>query len=132
MDKPKHPGGRPPKYSTLEQLTEIADKYFQDTPKNEWTVTGLALALDMSREQLMDYQDKDKFAYTIKKYKMMVQQAYEEDLRKKGRSGDIFALKNFGWTDQRQVDLTSKGQSLTGLLMEIDGVSTGIREDGEE
>lgn len=100
--------GRPLKFQTLEELTTIADKYFLETPENEWTITGLALALDTTRELLIDYQEKDEFSDTIKKYKLKVHNAYEKDLRKKGRSGDIFALKNFGWKDKNETELSGK------------------------
>jgi hypothetical protein len=42
--------------------------------------------------------------------KMKIEHAYEKSLRKNGRSGDIFALKNFGWTDRMDVaaDVTAK------------------------
>ena len=58
---------------------------------------------------MSDYGKRDKFSDAIKKYKLMVQNAYERDLRRKGRSGDIFALKNFGWTDR--TELTGKDGS---------------------
>lgn len=114
--KPKHPGGRPLKFQSLKELTDIADKYFAETPEAEWTTTGLALALDTTRELLMDYQNKDEFSDTIKKYKLKVHMAYEKDLRKMGRSGDIFALKNFGWRDQIHTDITTKGKPVSSLL----------------
>lgn len=104
------PGGRPLKFNTLEALQEQIDTYFTSTPREEWTVTGLALALDTSRETLMNYEKKEEYFDAIKKAKEMVHNAYELDLRKKGRSGDIFALKNFGWTDKTEQDITSGGE----------------------
>lgn len=92
------------------------DKYFKETPEEEWTVTGLALALDTTRDGLIRYSSKLKknktlsakklkeFSNTIKKAKEKVHNAYEKDLRKRGRSGDIFALKNFGWSDKKEVE----------------------------
>ncbi len=47
----------------------------------------------------------------IKKAKLKVHNAYERDLRNRGRSGDIFALKNFGWKDQQDHDHTTGGQA---------------------
>lgn len=97
-------GGRPLKFETLDDLTNKADLYFQQTPEEEWTITGLALALDTSRETLMNYEERPEYFDAIKKYKEMIHNAYEKDLRKKGRSGDIFALKNFGWTDKKETE----------------------------
>lgn len=118
-----HPGGRPLKFQTVDEIKKIADKYFAETPKDLWTITGLALALDTTRDVLIDYQEKDEFSYTIKKYKQMVHNAYEEDLRKKGRSGDIFALKNFGWRDRQETTLTdTEGNSIQPVYVQfLDG-----------
>jgi hypothetical protein len=112
----KHAGGRPLKFATVETLCKIADKFFEETPEEEWTITGLALALDTSREVLMDYQERDQFADAVKRYKLKIHYAYEKDLRRKGRSGDIFALKNFGWTDQQNIDHTTKGKEIRPIL----------------
>lgn len=60
----------------------------------------------------MNYEEKEEYFDTIKKAKEMVHNAYELDLREKGRSGDIFALKNFGWSDKQEVDHTTKGESI--------------------
>ena len=98
--------GRPMKWETPKQLQEQIDKYFEDCKLNNepLTITGLALALDTSRETLMDYQNKDDFSYTIKKAKLRIENAYEKRLIQNGRSGDIFALKNFGWTDKQEIE----------------------------
>lgn len=101
--------GRPLKFESLEEMSVIADQYFTGTPRNEWTITGLALALDTSRETLMEYEDRQEFVDAIRKWKEMVHNAYEIDLRKSGRSGDIFALKNFGWKDKTEQDQNING-----------------------
>jgi len=111
------PGGRPLKFETLKELTDIADEYFKVTPWEEWTITGLALELDTTRDVLIDYQEKDEFSYAVKKYKMMVHNAYERDLRRKGRSGDIFALKNFGWRDTQHLDHATLGKEMPGVIL---------------
>ena len=117
------PAGRPPKWETPAQVQLLIDDYFANTSEEEWTITGLAIALDTWRSVLVDYEGKDEFTATIKKAKEKVHNAYEKDLRKKGRSGDIFALKNFGWRDEKTLD--HKG-SLT--IVDLIG---GIDHDGE-
>ena len=104
--------GRPLKFKTLPELEKVIDKYFQDTPIDEWTITGLALALDTSRKVLCEYEDKDEFSNTIKKAKLIVENGYEIDLKKHGRAGTIFALKNFDWKDRNETDLTSGGEKI--------------------
>ena len=98
--------GRPLKWNTVEEIEPLIEKYFTDTPKAEWTITGLALALDTSRNTLMEYEGKDLFSNTIKKAKEMVENSYEIDLKKSGRPGTIFALKNFDWKDKKEIEQT--------------------------
>ena len=112
--------GRPLKYKTVEVIKPLIEAFFEDTPKDEWTITGLAIALDTSRKTLMEYEGKDEFSNTIKKAKDMVEYSYEIDLKKSGRSGTIFALKNFDWDDKTQTDITSKGKQIGSLLDEIE------------
>lgn len=118
--------GRPLKFKTVEELQSKIDEYFKDTPKEEWTITGLALALDTYRQTLCNYEEKDEFLDTIKKAKLRVENGYEIDLKKSGRSGTIFALKNFDWKDKSETDLTTKGESLNNMSYErAKGIITG-------
>lgn len=95
--------GRPLKFKTIEELQEKIEAYFKNTPKEEWTITGLALELDTSRKVLCEYEEKDEFSNAIKKAKLKVENGYEIDLKKHGRSGTIFALKNFDWKDEQSI-----------------------------
>lgn len=97
--------GRPLKYS-LEEIEKLAGEYFDNTPKEEWTITGLALALDTTRQTLINYEEKEEFIDTIKKLKTKIENQYEISLRKSGRSGDIFGLKNFGWKDKTEQEIS--------------------------
>ena len=98
--------GRPPKWSSPEELQKQIDKYFQECEANDepLTITGLAMALDTYRDVLMDYQEKDEFSNTIKKAKQKIENAYEKRLIKYVRRGDIFALKNFNWNDKQEIE----------------------------
>ncbi len=116
--------GRPLKFKSAKELQEKIDKYFSDTPKEEWTITGLALALDTSRQTLLEYEgeveDREKpkeYVDMIKKAKVMVEHSYEVDLKKSGRTGTIFALKNMGepWKDKTETDITTKGDKIETL-----------------
>lgn len=99
-----HPGGRPLKFKSVAELEKAINAYFKKTKQEEWTITGLADALDTYRSVLCDYQERDEFSNTVKKAKQKVEMAYEISLRKHGRSGDIFGLKNFGWKDRQEVE----------------------------
>ena len=113
--------GRPLKFKTVEELQEKIDVYFDETEDDEWTITGLAMALDTYRDVLIDYQDgkydeDDKdFSNAVKKAKLKVENGYEIDLKKHGRSGTIFALKNFNWKDKNETDITSGGEKVQGF-----------------
>lgn len=115
VEDQKNKVGRPLKFKTVEELEQKVDNYFNTTPKEEWTITGLALHLDTFRKVLCEYEtldDRKEFRNTIKKGKQLVENGYEIDLKKHGRSGTIFALKNFNWSDKSELDLTTKGESI--------------------
>lgn len=97
-------GGRPLKFQTVEELDKQIADYFTKTDKSEWTWTGLALHLDTSRETLSNYQEKPEYFDSLKKALLKVENGYEIDLKKHGRSGTIFALKNFDWKDKQEVE----------------------------
>lgn len=107
--------GRPLKFQSKEQLEKAIELYFAETPKDEWTITGLALALDTSRKVLCEYDDKEEFSNTIKRAKLIVENGYEIDLKKHGRTGTIFALKNFDWKDKNETDITTGGEKINPI-----------------
>lgn len=96
--------GRPLKFESPKAMQKLIDKYFAETPDEELTITGLALALDTDRQTLINYEKRDDFFDTIKRAKTVVENSYERALRKNGRTGEIFALKNFGWADKQEID----------------------------
>jgi predicted transcriptional regulator len=112
------PAGRPLKFKSVKDLQKQIDLYFEDTPKEEWTITGLALALDTSRKVLCEYEDDRKeYSNAIKKAKLKVENGYEIDLKRHGRSGTIFALKNFDWKDKSETDITTQGEKLNQPIL---------------
>ncbi len=126
-------GGQPRKWASVEVLQKLIDDYFESTAKEDWTVSELCLALDADRETLMRYQGAKEFSYAIKKAKLKIAGAYETDLRHKNNpSGSIFALKNFGWTDQQQVDLTSGGQAFAVNVMTFGQETEPVDAEYEE
>jgi predicted transcriptional regulator len=91
------------KFKDVSELEKKVSEYFDITKKEEWTITGLAIHLDTFRSVLCDYELKDEFSNTIKKAKQKVEHSYEVDLKKSGRTGTIFALKNFNWVDKQEL-----------------------------
>lgn len=90
-----------------------------------FTITGLAVYLDTTRDVLLDYEsgkydDPEKseeenklYSHTIKRAKQQIYAFAEEALYSgKQAAGPIFNLKNnWGWVDQR--DFTSGGRPIT-------------------
>lgn len=94
--------------------------YIQIRP---FTVTGLAVALDTTRDLLLDYEKKPEnadFSDTIKKAKQIIQNYAEEYLfNGKNATGAIFNLKNnYGWVDRTETDLTTKGKEISAGVVE--------------
>lgn len=116
--------GRPLKFKSLKEVQTLIDAYFiecdphvieiQEVKNNEvflkkimseqkpYTITGLALALDTSRETLINYEEREEFFDAIKKAKMKCQNFAENYLFSgKNPIGPIFNLKNnYGWKDE--------------------------------
>ena len=111
----KNPVGRPPFYKTEEELQAAIDEYFSKAVVGQYTITGLALSLGFtSRLALLNYEDKPELVNAVKTAKLRIEQDYEQSLRDKGRSGDIFGLKNFGWKDAQ--DHNMGGQNGTNPM----------------
>ncbi|MFW9872154.1 MAG: terminase small subunit [Candidatus Thorarchaeota archaeon] len=101
LDPIKKKLGRPLKYKTPEELELILIDYFNEIDFNEWSVTGLALLVG-SKQLIQDYEKRGEYKDLIIHAKLMIENSYEISLRKNGRPGDIFALKNFDWKDKQE------------------------------
>lgn len=112
--------GRPPKYATPEDMQAVVDTYFATRDTNHRpTITGLALALGMSRQALLDYSEKDEFVDTVKKAKARVEEFVENRLYDPNATGCIFNLKNnFGWKDKSETE-HSGGIDITKITRKI-------------
>jgi len=115
--------GRPLKWETPELLQQDIDKYFNNTPMEDWTITGLALALDTDRVTLINYQKRDAYFNTIRRAKLLVENSYELDLKHKGGIGNIFALKNFGWSDKQEIEANVNTVALDSLLDQFNDIN---------
>jgi hypothetical protein len=104
--------GRPPTYDNAEQLQAMTDEYFKSLAdsKEPATITGLAYFLGFeSRQSFYDYQNSEEFSYTIKRARLRIEQTYEAKLSGNSAAGPIFALKNLGWSDKSEQEVTHKG-----------------------
>ena len=108
--------GRPLKIESPEQMKKILDEYFETTKEEELTITGLCLALNLDKSTFYDYEKREGYEEIVKRARMIVENSYEVSLRKNGRTGDIFALKNFGWRDKMEVENNVELTKLDELL----------------
>ena len=100
---------RPKLYTSVEQMQEIIEEYFDvcDEKEKPYTMSGLAYALDMDRRSLLNYSKDEKFFPTIKKARERVEQQLEENalIGKANATFTIFNLKNnYGWKDNIEVE----------------------------
>ena len=119
--------GRPPKYKTAAELQKKIDEFFKETKdeKPTITITGLCYHLGFSsRQSFYDMEDKEEFAYTIKKARLRIEMFYEGMLLSRVTAGAIFALKNLGWSDRQELDHTSKGERLSPINVTVDSSET--------
>ncbi len=100
-----HPGGRPLKFNTPEEVETAISYYFEE--EKEPTLAGLAVYLGISRSTLYNYEEKDQFLDIIKKAREKVESVYEKRLVYGNTpTGVIFALKNMSWRDKTETELT--------------------------
>ena len=116
-DTPKHPGGRPPKFNSVEEL---------DTKSQEWwdsiidtdeipDIEGWALALDTTRTTLFEYEFKEEFANTIKRWKDKIFKSKKQLAMKGKMPPAIFifdAINNTDYRNKTESDITSKGEKI--------------------
>lgn len=112
--------GRPLKIETPEQMEKILNEYFATTDESKITITGICLALGVDKSTFYDYESREGYKDIVRQARMIVENSYEISLRENGRTGDIFALKNFGWKDKMEVETNKQELSkLDELLQEI-------------
>lgn len=131
---PKHAGGRPLAFKTVEALQKAIDEYFDhcdnrlvkgyDNKTNEefayispepYTMSGLAYAIGIDRRTLIDYSERPEFLPTVKRARDRVESDIERRMSDKATftPGLIFNAKNnFGWRDETHQDITSAGKPI--------------------
>ena len=120
---------KPPKFQDPDEFDKAIEDYFNSCIENEkpFTVTGLALALGCNPCTLRDYRDcmdndevlksldddvKLQISTSVKRAYQICENYAEEKLLdakvSKSPIGYIFALKNFGWKDKIEQEITNK------------------------
>jgi hypothetical protein len=100
-----HAGGRPLIFPSPADLQSACDLYFAS--EERITLAGLALALNIDRQTLYNYAERDEYFDIIKKAREKVEARYEAKLIYDNQpTGVIFALKNMGWKDKTETELS--------------------------
>ena len=95
--------GARPKYTNPEDMQAVIYEYFKDNDAP--TITGLARALDLTRQGLINYEGKPEYADTVRQAKSQVEEILERGLYG-NVAGLMFNLKNnFGWKDKTEIGL---------------------------
>lgn len=95
-------------WKNIQAVQKLVDAYFETTDKP--TLSGLAYFLEVSRQTLYNYSEKDEFLDIIKRARARIEVSYEERLIYGTQpTGVIFALKNMGWTDKLSTDISTDG-----------------------
>jgi hypothetical protein len=142
----KHPGGRPLKYETVEALDRAINAYFDMcdphtqrrvvdcginekgetiwrerevmTEQRPYTISGLANALGVTRQTLLNYADREEFFDSIDRAKSRCEEYAEQQLFEGNANGAKFNLinnyrgKHQDWSDKHEIDHTTKDQPI--------------------
>lgn len=126
--KEVRPVGRPLTWTSPDVLKKLVDNYFES--EKQPTLAGLAVALDISRSTLYNYEGKDEFLDIVKKARERVERVYENILVYGGQpTGVIFALKNMGWADRQDIDHKSGGEKINIGVVSYDKVKEDAGSD---
>lgn len=101
--------GRPLKFKNEKELKTKIESYFKlcDKKKKPYTISGLALHLDVDTDTLRNYEKRAEFFGTVNRARQMCENFIEEGLlmNKINPSAGNFNLKNnYGWEDRTKVD----------------------------
>lgn len=97
----KHPGGRPRKFQSPEEMQAVLDAYFSEceAQSRPLTVTGLAMALGLTKPGMRNYLKRSGYSDVLLRARLRVEAYCEERLfDKDGYSGARFVLMTcFRW-----------------------------------
>jgi len=162
----KHPGGRPLKYQTVAELDLAIQLYFDKcdphiethliangisgkgetmfeerkvlTDQRPYTMSGLARALGISRQTLLDYSERPEFLDSIQAAKDKCQEYAESQLFGPYANGAKFSLTNNykgkyqDWSDKHEVDHTSGGKPIKALVEFVGDEPTNGQDTGTD
>ena len=114
--------GRPRKIESPERMEELIEDYLAHCADGDrpFTLTGLIRHMGLSSRQSLDeYAEYEGFSDPVKKAKLLVEMTYEERLHGNSPTGAIFALKNMGWSDRKELDHSSSDGSMRPNVIQL-------------
>lgn len=107
-------GGRPRKFDSADEVYSAGLAYIDETLANEQhlTFTGLCIALGTVKTTYWEYEegkydtDEQVFSILLKDLKQRIENYAESKLFGNNPTGAIFALKNYGWKDKQETEIT--------------------------
>lgn len=116
--------GRPLKFQSVDDMKSLLDAYFAERSADGLpiTITGMCMALDITRETFANYEKIEEFSATVKMAKLAAEN-YAENMLYVGKNatGPIFALKNFGWTDSQNLNIGGQDGNPLNATVEFVG-----------
>jgi len=94
------------KFKTAKEFSDSIEKYFNETLKEQITVTGMILSLGFAqRKCFYAYLTRKGFEDLAANALLRCENSYEMRLvTAKNPTGSIFALKNMGWKDNHTIE----------------------------
>ena len=122
------------KFTSVKGLQEKISAYFTDCDINQkpYTICGLALSLNCSRQTLLNYEEKNEYLDTIREAKQRCELYAEESLwTPKIAAGVIFNMtNNYKWKDKSEIEIAGVINQFTKSLADI--VLQYVPEDKRE
>lgn len=100
---------RPRKIKSPAEMDRLVDEYvaLRVAAEKPITLTGMILHMGLcSRSALDEYEKRKEFLYSVKRAKAIIEEVYESNLHANASAGSIFALKNFGWRDKQETEIS--------------------------
>jgi len=105
--------GFPKKYESADLLMEKIEEYFNETHPKEQTRAGLCVYLGITTRTFANWlsgTQGEEMKMAVEWAATRIEHKWELDLSTRPNpSGPIFALKQYGWRDNQDVELKSQG-----------------------
>ena len=101
-------GGRPKKFKNVDELKKCLENYksYLKESNKPPTIAGLAYYTGIDRQTVYNYQKDCQFFDTLKEFRDWILMTYEEEAITRGNGGIIFLLKNYGYTDKQETEIS--------------------------